>query len=328
MPVKLGNDIPGTHAKNKACAHHLILISMGLALDGQNRFKITAFENASTAVMLHPTDVAEAAGLVGGLKAIGGIGDSTLAVILEWVKTGTSTRYEELAKKHPMEALTMTVVDGIGPKGALKLHESGIKNFTQLVAAAREGKLPDKMKAAVLFAVEKERVPHAEAKVLAEAVISALTAMTKLTRFEPAGSLRRKTADSKDVDIVSCTDSTEDRDAALDVFSKLGQFIQRGENRASIRYTHLGRTMQVDLWIVPVESWGSALNYATGSKNHNVHLRMLAQKAGMTVNEYGIYKVHATDPKHGIAGERLGGADEHDLYKLLGIPYVEPQERI
>jgi DNA polymerase (family X) len=322
MPVKLGNEIPGTLANNKACARHLILISMGLALDGANRFKITAFENAATSVMLYPHDVKEAAGFVGGIKAIGGIGDSTAAVILEWVKTGTSARYEELAKKHPMEALTMTIVDGIGPKGALKLYEAGIKNFDMLVAAAREGKLPDKQKEAVLFAVEKVRVPHEEAKALAQAVIGCLKATTKLTKFEPAGSLRRKTADSKDVDIVSCTDSTTDRDDALDVFSKLGQFIQRGENRASIRFTRNGRTMQVDLWIVPVESWGSALNYATGSKNHNVHLRMLAGKAGMTVNEYGIFKLEGDK-----AGERLGGADEHDLYRLLGIPYVEPQDR-
>jgi DNA polymerase (family 10) len=121
---------------------------------------------------------------------------------------------------------------------------------------------------------------------------------------------------------VACSDSVEDRDAALDVFSKLGQFIQRGENRASIRFTNNGRTMQVDLWIVPSESWGSALNYATGSKNHNVHLRMLAGQNGMTVNEYGIFRLCGD-----VAGDKLGGADEHDLYRLLGIPYVEPQDR-
>lgn len=326
MPVKLGNIIPGTLESNRKVAHHLILVSMGLALDGPNHFKIIAFENAAQSVMLAEQDVST----VANLKSLGGIGDSTADVIREFCKRGTSTRYEDLATRHPMDALTMIVVDGIGPKGAVKLYKEGIKNFDQLVAAAREGKLSEKMKDAVIFAVGKERVPHEEAKGLAQALIDQLRAKTKLTRFEPAGSLRRKTSDSKDVDIVSCTNlhpewthAVEERDAALDVFSKLGQFIQRGENRASIRFSHAGRTMQADLWIVPFESWGSALNYATGSKNHNVHLRMLAGQKGMTVNEYGIYKLDGDK-----AGERLGGNDEHDLYRLLGIPYVEPEERV
>lgn len=324
MPVKLATNLTPIK-KNDEVARHLILISMGIALDGGGHFKIVAFENAATAVILADKDVST----VPNLKSLGGIGDSTAEVIREFCERGTSTRYTELASKHPMEALTMTVADGIGPKGAVKLYNEGIKNFDQLVTAAHEGKLSDKMRDAVLFAVQKVRVPHEEAKALAQALIEKLKAHTKLTRFEPAGSLRRRTADSKDIDIVACTDSQEDTDRALDYFTRTfgpdkvaDQFISRGENRASIRYTHAGRTMQADLWVVPTESWGSALNYATGSKNHNVHLRMLAGKAGMTVNEYGIYKLDGDK-----AGERVGGEDEHDLYRLLGIPYVEPYER-
>lgn len=324
MPVKLGNNLPGTLESNRKVAQHLILISMGLALDGPNHFKIIAFENAAQSVMLAEKDVAT----VTNLKALGGIGDSTAEVIREFCKRGTSTRYEDLATRHPMDALTMTVVDGIGPKGAVKLYEQGIKNFDQLVTAAREGKLSNKMRDAVLFAVGKERVPHEEAKKIAGAVVALMKLLLDrdgerpVTQYEVCGSIRRKAADSKDIDIVGCVPDPSNRLRILDKFVKAGTMIKCGEDRAAIRFSYEGRTMQVDLWLVPPESWGSALNYATGSKNHNVHLRMLAGKAGMTVNEYGIFKLDGDK-----AGERLGGADERDLYRLLGIPYVEPHER-
>lgn len=322
MPVKLGNVIPGTLEANKKVADHLVLISYGLALskDKKDSFKVRAFENAAEAVMLHPHDVSEAAGFVGGIKAIGRIGDSTAAVILDFIKTGTSERYKDLVTAGvPMDAFTMCVVDGIGPKGALKLHEAGIKNFDQLVAMAREGKLDKKMTDAVLFAVGKTRVPHEEAKTLANAVIAELQARTPVKRFEVCGSIRRKAVDSKDVDIVGSVETTADRAACIAEFVKLGTMIKSGDDRAAIRFAHKGRTMQVDLWLVPPESFGAALNYATGSKNHNIDLRLKASKAGMLINEFGIFNV--------ATSERLGGADEHDVYRLLGLPYVEPHER-
>ena len=319
MAVKFGNVIPGTLESNKKIAEHLLLISMGLNLDGQP-WKVRAFESAAEAVMIHTTDVKEAAGFVGGIKAIGGIGDSTAKVILEFIKTGTSERYKELAAKHPMEAFTMTVVDGIGPKTAMKLHANGIKNFDQLVEAAKAGLLDQKMTDAVLFAVGKKRIPYAEAKALAEAVIAVLTEKTPVKKFEVCGSIRRKAVDSKDVDIVGCISDPAERAATIAVFVKLGVMIKSGEDRAAIRYAHGGKVMQVDLWLVPPESWGSALCYATGSKSHNIELRAQASKAGMLVNEFGIFKGDADGP-------RLGGADEHDLYRLLGIPFVEPQNR-
>jgi DNA polymerase (family 10) len=318
MAVKLGNVIPGTLESNKKIAEHLLLISMGLNLDGQP-WKVRAFEDAAEGVMLHTVDVRETAGIVGGIRAISGVGDSTAKVILEFIKTGTSERYKALAEKHPMEAFTMTVVDGIGPKTAIKLHEAGYKNFDQLVEAAKAGKLDKKMTDAVLFAVGKVRVPHAEAKALAEAVISQLKAKTAVHQFEVCGSVRRKAVDSKDVDIVGCVASATDRAAALAVFVKLGVMIKSGEDRAAIRFAHGGRVMQVDLWLVEPGSWGAALCYATGSKNHNIELRAMASKKGLLVNEFGIFE--AETHKH------LGGADEHDLYIILGIPYVEPHER-
>ncbi len=315
--LKLGNVIPGTLEKNKKVAEHLLLIAYGLGLskDPKDKFKVRAFEDAAEAVMVHPVDIST----IANPKSIGRVGDSTAEVIKEFCKRGTSTRYEELAKVQPVEAFTMCVVDGVGPKGAMKLHAQGFKNFDALVAAAREGKLDKKMTDAVLFAVGKTRVPHAEAKSLAQAVVAVLSERTPVKQFEVCGSIRRKAVDSKDVDIVGAVDSKTDRAACLAEFVKLGTMIKSGDDRAAIRFEHNGRTMQVDLWLVPVESFGAALNYATGSKNHNIELRAMASKRGMLINEFGIFEV-ATNTK-------LGGADEHDVYRLLGIPYVEPHER-
>ena len=324
MALKMGTIVPGTLESNRNVAEHLQLLSMAMALDGQNNFKIKAFEEAAEALVLSPSDVRYT-----DPRTISGIGASVAEAIQDFLATGTSKRLEALKEKHPIEALSMCRVDGIGPKTALKYHTEGIRNFAELVAAANTpGKLKDKVRDAVLFAVKKERVPHDEAKALAEKVIVELVASKQAVRlaceeYTICGSIRRGAVDSKDVDIVGKVLHEAARDAVLDEFEKIGTKISRGENRASIRFTHNGRTMQVDLWLVPPESYGSALNYATGSKDHCVAVRALARKRGMLVNEYGIWKTNdAGDPV-----ERLGGHDEGDLYRVLRLPYVEPKDR-
>ncbi len=325
MPLKFGNTVPGTLENNRLVAEHLQLLSMAMSLEpGANRFKIKAFEEAAESLVLSPSDVRYV-----DPRTISGIGASVAEVIKEFLASGTSARYEELAKKFPVEALSMTRVDSIGPKTAMKFHAEGIRNFDELVAAAQiPGKLKDKLRDAVLFAVKKVRVPHEEAKWLAVAVDLALiermpTVSTVMSQHEVCGSIRRKAVDSKDVDIVGCVADKKDVDALLDAFVEIGTKISRGDNRASIRFTHNARTMQVDLWLVPPESYGSALNYATGSKDHCVAVRALARKKGMLINEYGIFRVNDA----GETGDRLGGSDEGDLYRLLGLPYVEPENR-
>ncbi len=304
-------------------------ISMAMALEAKpNRFKIKAFEEAAEALVLESRGIRYT-----DPRAISGIGESVAEVIRDFLETGTSKRLQGLSANVPIEALSMTKVDGIGPKTALKFHAEGIHNFDELVKAAQEGKLDDKRRDAVLFAVKKARVPHAEAKALAQYVVEELNLIIARSeaiknnvdsfRFEVCGSIRRRAVDSKDVDIVGCCADEKDRDILLDEFVKIGTKISRGENRGSIRFTYQGRTMQVDLWLVPPESYGSALNYATGSTAHNIELRKMAISKGMLINEYGIWRVD-----DGKATARLGGADEHDLYKVLGIPYVEPWDRV
>jgi DNA polymerase (family X) len=324
VPFKQDNVVPGTLDSNRLIAEHLLLVSMGMVLDGANRFKVRAFEDAAESVALSSADLRYV-----DPTTISGVGASVAEVIRDFVARGTSARYEDLSSRHPMEALSMTKVSSIGPKTALKYYAEGIRNFAELVIAANTpGRLKDKVRDAVLFAVKKERVPHAEAVALASAVFAELrnqapVQMMALANHMVCGSIRRKAVDSKDVDIVGSVMHEEGRDAILDEFVKIGTKISRGENRASIRFTHNGRTMQVDLWLVYPESYGSALNYATGSKDHCVAVRALARSRGQLVNEYGIWKQNAA----GEAGERLGGADERDLYRVLRLPYVESEDR-
>jgi len=324
MALKMGTVVPGTLESNRNVAEHLQLLSMAMALDGQNSFKIKAFEEAAEALVLSPSDVRYV-----DPRTISGIGASVAEVIQDFLATGTSKRLEALKDKHPIDALSMCRVDGIGPKTALKYHAEGIHNFLELVAAANTpGRLKDKVRDSVLFAVKKERVPHEEAKALAKAVLLELVSSTLAVRealqeTTVCGSIRRGAHDSKDVDIVGKVLHEAARDTVLDEFEKIGTKISRGENRASIRFTHNGRMMQVDLWLVFPESYGSALNYATGSKDHCVAVRALARQRGMLVNEYGIWKLGSD----GETKERLGGADEGDLYRLLGLRYFPPEER-
>lgn len=321
MPIKIGNPIPGTFPKNREVAEHLQLVAYALALDGAGHFKVKAFETAAESIMLFTEDIS-----IVDLKRISGVGESTAVVVRDFLATGTSARLRDLATRHPVEALTMCRVDSVGPRTAIKLYEEmGIKNFDELVAAAQQGKLKDRLRDAVLFAAKKARIPYAQAKELAETCIYALKVSAPVFTYQFCGSLRRKSVDSKDVDIVGCYRTDRERDLTLDAFGQLtgATLINRGENRSSIRYDYNGITMQVDLWLVPPESWGSALNYATGSTAHNIALRTKARKMNMLINEYGIWKLdEAENPV-----EQLGGSDEGDLYKLLGIPYVEPENR-
>jgi DNA polymerase (family 10) len=332
VPLKFGQVVPGTLESNRAVAEHLQLISMAMALEAKpNRFKIKAFEEAAEALVLESRDIRYT-----DPRAISGIGESVAEVIRDFLETGTSKRLQGLSANVPVEALSMTKVDGIGPKTALKFHAEGIHNFDELVKAAQEGKLDDKRRDAVLFAVKKARVPHEEAKALAKAVVDELHRIVALSedlslrldgsdlRLEVCGSIRRLAVDSKDVDIVGCCADEKDRDILLDEFVKIGTKISRGENRGSIRFTYEGRTMQVDLWLVPPESYGSALNYATGSTAHNIELRKMAQSRNLIINEYGIFRLGPD----GKPTEKLGGESEHDIYRVLGIPYVEPWNRV
>jgi DNA polymerase (family 10) len=319
-------------------AQHLNLIAQLKALDGANRFSITAYQDAAQKIekLTRPEQLVDVRNL--------NLGAKTSKAVKQFAQTGTSDAYEELATRLPVECLTMTAVAGIGPKTALSLWNDGIHHIGELIVAAENGQLKPKMAKAVLFQrdVGSGRIPRQNAAPVASAMIEAIRKIPGIVHAEICGSYRRGRDTMKDLDIVAAVQAAKDVSGMLGSADKLARALKTnlvfgtiadalqeaaildevlndGIVKREFRVRKYGTIIKSDVWVVDVSYWGSALNYATGSKFHNIALREKAAELGMKVNEYGIWDVQS--------GKRLGGEDEHDLYDLLGVEYVEPTER-
>lgn len=308
--------------KNKQLIDHLNTIAQLKSINGDSRFAVAAFQHAAHQISMLADDIETV-----DYTQISGIGKGISYDIKQFLDTGMSDRYKDLASLYPVEALTMTAVDGIGPKRAIVLHQKGYRNFNDLLNAARQNKLDQKLQEAVLLAGMKVqgRIPYDVAIKLANKIKSQLLEVEDIEAIEIAGSVRRKTESSKDIDIAVCVSNGEIRDAVFDKFRSLGTGFIGGDTKASVKVltslTGDGRQnvgVQVDLWVGGPVSWGALLNHCTGSRDHNIRMRKLAQEKALKVNEYGIFSE---------VGIKLGGARETDLFDVLGIPYVEPEDR-
>jgi DNA polymerase (family 10) len=309
--------------KNQKLSEHLLLISKLKSLDGDSRFSIAAFQHAAHQISMIAEDIETV-----DLSTISGIGKSILYDATQFLKEGTSDRFFELTERHPVSALTMTVVDGIGPKRAVSLYEKGFSDYSELLFAAKKNQIEDKKLQEAVLASEfkaQGRIPYASAVSLADKVLSALSEVDGVITLSVAGSLRRKMESSKDVDIAACVSSDSVRDKLFQKLESLGSSFIGGDAKGSVKVLHSlsgdGRqvvSVGVDLWIGKPVHWGALLNHCTGSKEFNIKLRSLAKEKSMQVNEYGIFDA---------SGDQLGGAEEMDLFRILNIPYVEPENR-
>lgn len=311
------------HKINLAVARHLRTIAQLYQIDDakKHRFRIKTFEEAAERVAALNKSVTEV-----NLAKLRGFGKSVIEVIDDCIGTGTSQRLCELGKKWPVECLTMTVVDGIGPKTAVKFHAEGIRNFDQLVTAAQKGQIKERFIPNVLAAASKQngRVPHEIAAKIAAQVAAKLPGHL---RVWVCGSIRRKTVDSKDIDLIVCLDDPTDsfwRVETIDKFCAAGEVINKGDHKATLRVTQEDVQMNVDLWLVEPWHLGAALIYATGSKDHCVALRSRAKARGFTLNEYGIFP--ATCDVY-TEENSLAGKTEKEVYKFLDLPCLVPENR-
>jgi DNA polymerase (family 10) len=281
--------------------------------DDANRYKIQAFYRAAQEIAGMATESEVAA-----VCKAPGVGESTRLIVKEFAETGTSKRFESLAASRPLAALSMTVIRGIGPKTALNLWAEGYHGLDDLLTLAQKNLLPqpwlDRVKE---WQRTSGRHPLAVARTLADSVASTIKHIKGVTDVMVCGSIRRQKPFVKDVDIVVQVPNDKDRWAVVQSFLKLGEKVNAGETRAQAKVTVGGLTMPVDIWIVRPDSWGAALNHTTGSKEHNILLRSKAKARGLLVSEYGVFK----DDK------KVGGALEQDLYRILGMKYVEPKDR-
>src|SRR3990167_9662492 len=307
----------------KPLIEHLEAISKLKILSGANQFSIGAYDKAAKLIRENHDNP----------TSLSGIGVKTAKTISQFLSTGTSEAYQELAAQYPVECLELCIVRGIGPKKAYKLWQNGVKSLDTMIVLAENDKLQglealkigiDKTaKTSILFARDMKagRLPYETAAFIGRKVIEALNSVKEISKLELCGSLRRKRSTIKDLDVLVCVKKKETviYDRCIEGLEGGGigvETLNRGDRKASlIVLDSFGTKMPCDIWLIEDWHWGAALNYATGSKEHNIKLREMAKGKGLMVNEYGIYRDK----------ERIGGESEEDLYRILGIDYVLPE---
>ena len=302
-------------------------IAVFLDMEGV-QFKPRAYEKVAYAIEAVDEPIAEIYKR-GGIKAveeIPGVGESIAEKIVTLIETGRLPYYEELHKKTPVDVAGLTAIEGLGPKNIKTLyHELGVRTVADLEKAALAGKIRDlphfgeKSEQKILKGIGflKQR----SGRFLLGAVLPLMTEIEArlgklpgVQRVAIAGSIRRckETVGDGDVLVVA-----KKPDTVMDYFVGMPEVVHmhgKGHTKSSVK---LSTGMDVDLRVVAAESWGAALNYFTGSKDHNVALRRIAIEKKLKLNEYGVFR-----------GEKaIAGKTEEDVYAALGLPYIQPELR-
>lgn len=311
--------------KNALVARILYEVADLLELRGVP-FKPRAYRRAARAVedCLTPIEDILAEGRV---RELPGVGEAIAGKIAEIVTTGKLRLHEELKAELPVDLRALTAVDGVGPKTAKLLYETlGVKTLADLERAAREGRirgvkgLGEKTEEKVIRGIEEaqrgeRRMLLGRALPLARNLCQRLLSTGLFEQVEPAGSLRRGKETVGDLDLLAVSDHPEE---AVDAFCSLpdvAEVLARGPKRASVRFAD---GFQADLRLVPRESLGAALQYFTGSKEHNIRLRERAVARGLKLSEYGLFDRD---------GRAIAGKDEAGVYRELGLAYIPPELR-
>ncbi|PCR89278.1 DNA polymerase/3'-5' exonuclease PolX [Natrinema ejinorense] len=302
-------------------------------------YKPRAYRRAAENIRSYPSPIADRieAGDRDAIENIDGVGDAIASKIVEYVETGGIEELEELRTDLPIDIADITRIEGVGPKTAGKLYrELGVQTLDDLEDAAEAGEIRDvkgfgpkteeNIRDNLEFArTVGQRQLLGEARPLADDVLAFLESLDDVDRCEVAGSIRRWRETIGDVDVLAATD---DREAVVDRFvawDSVDDEIESGPEKASVR---VGES-RVDLRVVVPEEFGSALQYFTGSKDHNVSLRNYAIDRGMKLNEYGAFDVsEVADAETGQrVGDRVAGETEAGMYEALGLPWIPPELR-
>lgn len=292
---------------------------------GGEKFKPEAYRRAARSIESLSEDIRRVSQR-GELETIPGVGAAISEKIREYLKDGTIAYHDRLRAQFPQGILDLMRLPGLGPKTARRfLVELGIEGPAELSAAIAAGRLtgvkgigPRKIElltaALASAAAPGRRTPLAEAFAIASRIVQHLTASSPLEQIEVAGSLRRRREDVGDIDILA---TSKEPEKVFDAFTALpgGADVKlRGGTKETIV---VAEGLQVDLRVVEPAAFGAALQYFTGSKDHNVRLRTIARDLGLKVNEYGVFR----------GEERVAGATEEEVYTSLGLAWVPPEIR-
>ncbi len=295
---------------------------------GPQTFRVRAYENAMHRIEDHPGDLSQLTKQQ--LMALDGIGSATAKKIIEYFDAGTIAKVEELREKYPPEYVALSRIPGLGAKTLARLRAVlGVETVSDLRAAIEAKRIRElrglgaKTEEKLARAIERlgltgkdRRTPIAEAMPLARQLVAALEALSEVEKAAYCGSLRRFQETIGDIDIVVASTRAE---AVMEKFVSLPivrELIGRGETKASVL---TARGLQVDLRVVDPAQFGAACQYFTGSKAHNVKLRIRAMKRGYVLNEYGLFDA---ETQVLIASET-----EEQIYQALGLQYIPPTLR-
>jgi DNA polymerase (family 10) len=308
--------------KNREIADILYEVADLLEIKGV-QFKPRAYRRAAQTIETLPEDI-KAIYERGELQKIPGIGSSIASKIQEVIETGSLEYLEEL----PQGLRELMEIEGLGPKTALKLHKKlKISSIDELESAAKQGKIRElegfreKAEENILQGIElyrsaQERFLLGYMLPIAREIEEKLKNLEAVTRISLAGSIRRRKETVGDVDILV---TSKEPSKVMDVFTGLSEVkrvLAKGMTKSTVVLTN---NLQVDLRVVEEESFGSALQYFTGSKEHNITLRQLAIDKNWKLSEYSLLDKETN--------EKIAGESEEDIYRALGLNYIEPELR-
>ncbi|MGM0439040.1 MAG: DNA polymerase/3'-5' exonuclease PolX [Patescibacteria group bacterium] len=313
--------------KNKKLADILNRIADYLEMDDVD-YKPFAYQRAANSILELEKPINEIYEEEGreGIEQISGIGEAIADKVEEYLLTGEVEHLERLKEKFPIDMDNLLRVEGLGPKSIKKLYEElDIKNLKELKEKAENNEIAnlkgfgDKTEKNILEAIdflEKDEGKWSLGEVLpvANEIFEELKNLKEVKKISFAGSLRRKKELVGDVDILVSASRTKQIMNKFTSFSRVEKVLGQGDTKSSIK---LQEGFDVDIRVVEKASFGSALQYFTGSKSHNIRVRKIAIAKGFKLNEYGLFK----------DGKKVAGKTEEGIYKKLGMTYIPPEIR-
>ncbi|TAK11850.1 MAG: DNA polymerase/3'-5' exonuclease PolX [Anaerolineae bacterium] len=314
---------------NKELADTFTLIANLLEIKGEVIYKILAYRKAAETLSAHPRaakDIWQEAGIK-GLKEISGVGPAIADKIDELLNTGKLDFLEKLKAEVPESLAGLLQVPDLGPKKVKMFYEQlGVASIEQLKAAAEGGKLAElpgmgkKSEEKILVGIESlsrrsGRTPLGDALPFAGQQIALLKKVKGVKAVEAAGSLRRRRDTVGDLDILV---AAEDSEPVMEAFTSqplVARVLGKGKTKSSVEFNN---GMRAQVWVHPPARFGTAIQYATGSKDHNVRLREIALDQGYSLSEHALTKED---------GSEILCAKEEEVYKTLGLPWIPPELR-
>lgn len=337
-PLKAASVV--TTITNADIATELERVADLLDIQGENPFKVRAYRNAARMIRGHGEALTAVVARGDDLTELPHIGKDMAAYITEFVTTGHLKRLEDLEKTAPTTLVELMQVAGLGPKRAQALwKELGITSVADLEKAAQEGRIASlprfgtTTEQKILESLHQKkafgnRFTLLDAEQNVQLLIEHLHRHPAVKKLEVAGSYRRRKETVGDIDILVVSDRPDDVMEHFTGFPRVAAVDAKGGTRSTIR---LQSGLQVDLRVIPEKSFGAALVYFTGSKEHNIRLRARAEKQGLRISEYGVFKHPARKKKAAKddpwAGQWLAGRAERDVYAAVGLAWIPPELR-